>query len=393
MVKNYQLLFSSHNLNHKVVLPNRFVLSPITLNLCTKTGFITQAEINYALKRSHSACLQITSGAYINQAGKLFENGFGIDHDNKINGLKKLAQAIKANNAKAIIQLAHAGRFSQVFLKQNRFSYGVSSNHYHLPFEHDVIAMSEEQIQQTINDYAQATKRAILAGFDGIEISSAQKLLMQEFFSVFSNQRTDQWGSQNLVNRARFSLAVFEAVQKVIDQYAPKDFIFGYRATAEETRQAELGYSIDDFIWYLNQVLKVAKIDYLAIASWGKDVYLNKVRTKGQYYGKLVNQVIYDLFHQRLTIIANGGINDPTKAIEALKHADLIGVSTPFIIEPDFVTKIANDQLDLAQITLNEAKLKELAIPKKAFKNLAAYMEYSKSITQAQIDLLKKLTE
>ena len=64
--------------------------------------------------------------------------------------------------------------------------------------------------------YKNATRRAIKAGFAGIEISTAQKLMLQTFFSTVSNKRHDEYGVDSLENRARFILEVFEAVYEVI---------------------------------------------------------------------------------------------------------------------------------------------------------------------------------
>ena len=68
----------------------------------------------------------------------------------------------------------------------------------HSPIKHDVLEMSVEKIHDVIQQYADATSRAIQAGFDGVEISVAQRLLIQTFFSTFSNQRHDQYGVDSL---------------------------------------------------------------------------------------------------------------------------------------------------------------------------------------------------
>ena len=81
-----------------------------------------------------------------------------------------------------------------------------------------------------------------------------------------------------------------QAVQKVIDEEA-SDFIFGYRATPEETRGSDLGYTVDEFNQHLDWVMEVANIHYVAIASWGRNIYQNKTRT-GDNYGRRVNQVV-----------------------------------------------------------------------------------------------------
>ena len=135
--------------------------------------------------------------------------------------------------------------------------------------------MSVEKIHNVIQQYADATSRAIQAGFDGVEISVAQRLLIQTFL-LFSNQRHDQYGVDSLENRARFGLEVMQAVQKVIDEEAPSDFIFGYRATPEETRGSDLGHTVDEFNQHLDWVMEVANIHYVAIASW--DAIFTRIR-------------------------------------------------------------------------------------------------------------------
>src|SRR5699024_9372549 len=126
-----------------------------------------------------------------------------------------------------------------------------------------------------------------------VEISSAQRLLIQTFLSTFSNQRVDAYGAQTLENRSRFGIEVLKAVQKVIDDEAPADFILGYRGTPEETRGSEIGYRVEDFLYFIDQAMDVAHIHYLATASWGKNIYKQTIR-QGQFKGKFMNQVVYD---------------------------------------------------------------------------------------------------
>ncbi len=102
-----------------------------------------------------------------------------------------------------------------------------------------------------------------------MEISIAQRLLIQTFFSTFSNKRTDHYGADSLKNRARLCLEVMCAVQEVIDKEAPDDLL-GFRATPEETRGSDLGYTIDEFNQLIDWVMDVSNIQYLAIASWGR---------------------------------------------------------------------------------------------------------------------------
>lgn len=388
----YKSLFETVKLPNGVELDNRFVLSPMITNSSTKEGYVTEEDIAYAKRRKDSAPLQVTGAAYIEKYGQLFEYGFSIDRDESIAGLKKVAQAMQSGGAKAVIQLTHAGRFSKIALQNFGTVYGPSELHLNSPIKHTVQSMSKEKIAEVIEQYAEATRRAIRAGFSGIEISGAQRLLIQTFFSTFSNQREDEYGADNLENRMRFGLEVISAVQKVIKEEAPKDFIFGYRGTPEETRGNEIGYSAEEFLEYIDRVLEIADIDYLATASWGKNIYKQKIR-QGKYQGEFMNQVVYDYIANRTVVMATGGINSPDKALEATQFADLVGASTPFVTEPEFVTKIKAGKENEIDLGFTEDEVSELAIPDRAFKDMIELMDIGASLSQETRDRLNKLRD
>lgn len=378
-------------LSNGITLANRFVLSPMTTNSSTKEGHITEEDLRYAKRRASSAGLQVTGAAYIEPYGQLFEYGFNISDDACIPGLRKVAQAMKQDGNKAIIQLAHAGRFSNTAIMNYGEVYGPSPMTLHSPIKHNVLEMSVDKIHEVTQQYADATSRAIQAGFDGVEISVAQRLLLQTFFSTFSNQRHDQYGVDSLENRARFGLEVMQAVQKVIDDEAPSDFIFGYRATPEETRGSDLGYTVDEFNQHIDWVMDVANIHYLAIASWGRNIYQNKTRTPGAHYGRRVNQVVYEHLNGRIPLIASGGINSPETALDALSNADMVGMSSPFVTEPDFVYKLAEGREDAIDLHVHPDGLDELAIPHAAFKDIVQMMDYGEGLQKKTRDELRKL--
>lgn len=385
------ILLTSTKLANGIEVANRFVLSPMATNSSTKEGYITKEDIDYAKRRAHSAPLQVTGAAYINKEGQLFEYGFSIDSDDCVEGLKEMAQAMKSKGAKIVLQLTHAGRFSTHYFKTTGHSYGTSPMKLHSPVEHEVREMTIERIKDTINDYKLATKRAILAGFDGIEISSAQRLLPQEFFSSFSNKRQDEYGCGSLENRARFVLELFEEVYKVIKEEAPKDFILGYRATPEETRGADIGYTVEEFNQLTDWLLEKVPLDYLAIASWGENIYLNKVRSQGKDYGRLINEVVHEHLAGRIPLMATGGINSIEKAHEAIKHAEMVGLSTPFIADPEFVEKFESGDEEKIQLNITLEDIEDLAIPEAAFKDISVLMDLGKGLPQKTRDELRRL--
>ena len=304
-----------------------------------------------------------------------------------------MAKAMQSGGAKAILQLTHAGRFANHYVTTNKRAVGPSYMKLNSPVEHIVQPLTIEDIQKIKGDYKRATSRAIAAGFDGIEISSAQRLLLQTFFSTFSNERHDEYGVDTLENRSRFILEVFEEVYEVIKKEAPKDFIFGYRATPEETRGEEVGYTVEEFNQLTDWLLKKVPLSYIAIASWGQNIYLNRVRAKGPHHDRLINEVVYEHLNGRLPLIASGGINTIEKCEEAILHADMIGLSSPFVAEPDFVEKLKTNHTEDINLDVGIDDIERLAIPKAAFKDIVLMMDYGRSLPQHTRDEFRKLEE
>ena len=393
MNSKYAPLFEPLKLKNGIELDNRFVLSPMITNSSTADGHVTEEDELYHARRANSAPIQVTGAAYIEPYGQLFEYGFSVSDDRTIPGLTKLADAMKKDGSKAILQLTHAGRFSNQAILDLGVVYGPSFMELNVPVKHQVLPMTKRKIDAVIRQYADAARRAIKAGFDGIEVSAAQRLLIQTFFSKFSNQREDEYGSDTFENRSRFGLEVIQAVSDVIKEEARQDFIFGFRGTPEETRGSEIGYVVDEFLEFIDRAEEITDIHYLAIASWGRNIYQNEVRADGPNKGRLINEVVYEHVKGRIPMMATGGINSPDKALEALDHADMVGASSPFITEPDFVNKLEagrEDEIDL-QFTIDE--LDDLKIPKAAFKDIVRMMDYGEGLPKETRDELRQLAE
>lgn len=388
--EQYKPLFKTITLPNGIDIDNRFVLSPMITNSSTSEGYVTEEDLAYTKRRAGSAPLQITGAAYIEPYGQLFEYGFSIDDDRSIVGLKKLAQSMKQDGAKAIIQLTHAGRFSTIALQDFGVLYGPSKMNLNTPVEHTVLPMTKRKIQHVITNYVDATRRAIKAGFDGVEISIAQRLLIQTFLSTSSNERKDEYGSQTLENRSRFGIEVMTSVQKVIAEEAPQDFILGFRGTPEETRGNDIGYSVEDFLYFVDRIIDVAQIQYIATASWGKNIYKQKIR-QGAHKGEFMNKIVYDHVNNRVPVMATGGINSPDKALEALQFSDMVGASTPFVTEPDFVTKLRDGKENEIDLGFSPEEVADLAIPKRAFKDIVELMDFGGSLSDEARAELRKL--
>lgn len=391
MKEKYQKLFQPIELRNGVTINGRYALSSIVTNSSTAEGRITEDDINYHDRRSHSAPLQISGAAYIEEFGQRFEYGFSANHDKSIPGLRKLAQSMQKEGSKAILQLVHSGRQAHQAIYDFGFSYGPSEMELKTPIPHKVLAMTPRKITHVVTQYGDATRRAIQAGFDGIEITGANRYLIQAFFSTFSNKREDDYGPQNLDNRSRFGLEVMQEVQRVIDEEAPDDFILGYRISPEESAGSLVGFTIEEMCYYIDRLLETARIDYLATATWGDRSY-NEIVRFGVHIGERMNKVIHNHLDGRVPLMVTGGVNTADKAMKALEIADMIAIATPLLTDPEFFIKIKESRENEIDLTINgEDSLKNLAIPKASFKDIGYLLDVGSSLSSETRDKLRSL--
>lgn len=133
-------------------------------------GKVTDQQMRYMKPRTAHVGIADTSYAYVNDSGIQLPGQLSAAHDSDVPGLSRLATTMKIGGAKAILQLSHAGRGAGGSVAKVERVYAPSK----LPFpwlNYDVDEMSKEDIQQVINDYREATKRAIAAGFDGLRFT------------------------------------------------------------------------------------------------------------------------------------------------------------------------------------------------------------------------------
>ena len=165
-----------------------------------------------------------------------FTNEFAAYDDRFIPSLRKLADAAKSGGALAILQLFHAGNKAVPELIPDGELVSASALAAPAgPFnrgEQASRALGHDEISGVIHDFGEATRRALEAGFDGVELHGAHGFLIQNFFSPWFNQRTDEWGG-SLANRMRFPLEVVREVRRVIETHARKPFLLRYRGFVE----------------------------------------------------------------------------------------------------------------------------------------------------------------
>lgn len=328
-------------LRNGAVLAGRVVQSPMVTRGSTEEGFVTDENLAYYGARSKVAAAIITEASSVSEQGLAFPKGLSFASDAHLEGLKKLAAAIKKDGAKAIAQLHHGGRESRITLQREGTTYAPTALEFSF-LDHVPTAMTDQQVRRVIEEFGEATRRAIEAGFDGVEIHGANHYLLQQFFSEFSNRREDDWGG-SLEKRMAFPLAVTAQVKRVIaEANAPADFILGYRISPEEIHDEIVGYTYRESL-ELVKALANYELDYLHLsvqtgfASTPKD---DKVKVP------LAN-LFKEAIGPETALITVSKVVDLVSAQEALNYGDLVAIGRAALIEPDFLNKIrlgkAND--------------------------------------------------
>lgn len=231
---------------HGATISTRIAQSPMLTNSGNDEK-ITQDTLDYYNARSKSAGMVIVEYTSVSPNGGPSRSWardreqLAIYNDDFKPGFKRIADGLKKDGNKAILQLVHSGREAEY-----RYQLGgrveVPTDMDFPWIDYPLHELTENEVWGIVKDFGAATKRAIDCGFDGVEIHGANHYLHQEFFSAYSNQRTDYWGG-SLDKRMNFAIEVAREVFKVVKEYAPKDFIVGYRISPEEIHGNNVGYT------------------------------------------------------------------------------------------------------------------------------------------------------
>ena len=359
----YEKLFEPVTFSNGVKAQNRFMLAPMCDD-SAENGQVTEQQLEYMKTRAANVGIAVTGYAYVNDSGDQVPGQLSVAHDKDINGLAKLATVMKAGGAKAILQLSHAGRGAGGSVAKGYRVYAPSK----LPFpwlDYDVDEMTTADIEQVIRDYAQATKRVIAAGFDGIEIHNCNHDLLQQFFSASANHRIDEWGGSR-EKRMALPLAIQRAVKRVIAESRNANFILGWRISPQEKHGDEIGYDVDNMFAQTKRVAELG-IDYLNISLNLSADYSNSVRPSYDVKVKGTDKSFPEYYRAALRgycpIYIGSNVLTADDALAAVTDAEGVYVGRELLMDPDFVQKIAKDRPEEIVNTTTIEKLKAVRLP------------------------------
>ncbi|PAK87394.1 NADH-dependent flavin oxidoreductase [Lentilactobacillus parakefiri] len=351
---NYNFLQPTQ-LRNGVTIKNRIAMSPMTEMSNFEDGSITGDEIDYFRLRAGGPGMIITGCANVNDLGKGFEGELSVAHEKMLPGLSRLANAIKLNHTKAILQIFSAGRMSNSRVLRGHQTVSASAVAPERLGAETPRALSGEEIEQTISDFANATQLAIDAGFDGIELHGANTYLIQQFFSPHSNRRTDHWGG-SLEKRMNFPLAVVDACAEVIKHSDNPHFILGYRISPEELEKP--GIRMADTLALVKE-LNQKPIDYLHMSL--ADAWQGSIvdRNDQQPLIEKVQEVLAD----DLPLMVVGHLASPAQVAKLIDAGvQFAAMGRELIREPKWVQKVEAGDEKAIRYTFSLRDLDELKV-------------------------------
>ncbi|RYL92366.1 NADH-dependent flavin oxidoreductase [Sporolactobacillus sp. THM7-4] len=354
---NYSRLFQPLDLPNGAHLPNRIAIAPMTTWSSNLNGTVSDQEIAYYKRRAGLAGLFVSACIAVSPTGLAFDHQFIAYAPSVLPRLKKMAEAMKSEGSKAVLQIHHGGSESEKNLVIFNQTVSASAVPSFSDPKNVPQALSDEEIRTIIKEFGFATKLAIEAGFDGVEIHGANHYLIQQFVSAHFNQRTDEWGG-SLARRLHFPLAVFEEVKSVAEKNASKDFIVGYRFSPEEIHRA-YGYTIHDTLQLVDGLLDRG-VHYLHVSQ--NDI--TAVPHGSEKGGETIVHILSSHIDGRVPLIAVGGIHLPDQAVDGLNDgADIVALGREAIIDPVWTQKVRNNEIDKIHVTLSPARQSELVVP------------------------------
>lgn len=330
-----------------IAIRNRIVMPPMNTNFAEADGSVSERFKKFHVERGKGGVgLIIVSPAYIDPTARKRKGALLLHDDRFIPKLVELTDAVHATGAKVLQQLNHNGRLITSSKELKTASTGIPvgpSAIPHLQTGGIPHVLTLEEIKEIIEKFAGAARRAKEAKFDGVEIHGAHGYLINEFFSVYSNRRTDEYGG-SLEKRMRFPVEVYRRMRELTGN----DFLISYRIGAQEFSPIETPFQ--DVIT-LCQVLEKEGVDFLHISAGNSEtipMILKSLPSGSTPQGCYADFAAKIKEKVKVPVIVVGKINTPEIAEQILREgkADLIATGRALICDPHWPNKAFKGDVD-----------------------------------------------
>jgi 2,4-dienoyl-CoA reductase-like NADH-dependent reductase (Old Yellow Enzyme family) len=322
---------------------NRFVRSATWEGMATEKGAVVPELIGLTKALAEGGTgLLIASHAYVRKDGQAGPGQLGIHDDALLPGLREMCEVAHRGGALIFAQLAHGGVNSNAALSGFE---PLGPTAMENGRDEKVREMTQQDIALLVESFAAAARRAVEAGFDGVQIHSAHAYCLGEFLSPYYNKRTDRYGG-SVENRARALVEVYRAIRETVGKEYPvvgkinaDDFIDGGLTPSMMVDTAAL--------------MESEGLDAMEVSGGGGPVArysshrLGEPRTPEEevYYKDAAR--LYKSRIKKMPLILVGGIRSLEVSQQILRDglADMISLSRPLICEPGLVNRWASGDL------------------------------------------------
>ena len=328
-----------------LTLRNRAFVSPMCQYYASRTGVPQPWHlVHYGAFATGGFGLVTVESTAVEARGRISDQDLGLWSDEQIEGHRTMAEFMRAHGAAAAVQLGQAGGKAATYPNLRDEPRGTLSEDR----AWDVIApgsepiqpglftpqkMSTEDIQDVIQAFRDAARRANQAGYDVLQIHGAHGYLIHEFFSPLTNQREDEYGQ----DRARFALDVAAAVAEVWPAHKP----LGIRLSA--TDWVDEGVTIQDTIELAHRLLNETGITWFDISSGGIHPDPKVIPVGAGYQVPLAAAIRQALPAEQAVVSAVGLITEPAQAetIVASGQADAASIARAALRNPHWAAVAA----------------------------------------------------
>jgi len=322
-----------------VLIKNRFVRSATYEAMASEAGEVTDKLVElYKALAEGGVGLIITGYAYVQQTGKGALHMTGIDSDDLIPGLRRIADTVHkyGNGCKVAVQLVHCGR--QTVLVETPLA---PSAVFEPVLNRTPREMTIGEIEETIEAFAEAARRAEEAGFDAVQLHGAHGYLLSEFLSAYTNRRTDEYGGST-EKRMKIIIDIYNrTVEKV-----GKDFPVLIKMNVSDFLEGGIDLNESKKIAERLSNMRIAAIEtsggMFETRIYNKNLTASrtKIRSKDKEayflpYAREIKKVI------DVPLILVGGIRSLEIIEKILEEGsvDFVALSRPLIREPDLPNK------------------------------------------------------
>ncbi|MDT0329761.1 NADPH-dependent 2,4-dienoyl-CoA reductase [Nocardiopsis lambiniae] len=309
-------------------LPNRAIMGSMHLGLEEHPGGFERMAAFYAERARGGVGLIITGGIGPNDHGATFKGAAKLTNAEEVARHRIITEAVHREGGRIAMQILHTGRYSfnEDLVAPSAIQAPIN------PFTpHELTA---DEVERTIEDFANAAALAREAGYDGVEIMGSEGYLINQFIAAATNRREDEWGG-SYENRMRFPVEIVRRVRERVGT----DFIIVYRLSMLDL--VPDGSTFDEVV-RLAKAVEAAGATIINTGIGWHEARIPTIATsvpRGAY-GWVTEKLMGEV---SVPLVAVNRINTPEVAEEIIASgkADMVAMARPFLADPEFVAKAA----------------------------------------------------